>query len=220
MALEWDGVTRRETFHAWTLQVRDRLADAARDAHWDVVLPMLQKNPELVNACRPGGTSRYTPLHQAAYHGAPPEVVARLLVKGALRTLRDAKGERAVDIARRRGHDLLVPALEPPQKAPVPPAKLEAMQARFHEVIRGRAAEQVDHASLRLPELDPLTELTLGSAFWFAVPGMYGGFKYWLEAAGENPRLVSESWCRVMGGSGQRHVVRPDGSELVASGFV
>ena len=53
-----------------------------------------------------------------------------------------------------------------------------------------------------------------------AVPGMTGGFHYWLEIADGSPRLLTESWCRVVGGSGQRHAVTAAGFELVAAGFV
>ena len=55
---------------------------------------------------------------------------------------------------------------------------------------------------------------------WFTVPGMYGGFSYWLETDGVEPRLIAESWCRVVGGSGQRHEVTPSGSQLLEEGFV
>ena len=49
---------------------------------------------------------------------------------------------------------------------------------------------------------------------------MYGGFVYWLEQAGDDARLVTESWCRVAGGSGQRHAVTAASQQLVAEGFV
>ena len=55
---------------------------------------------------------------------------------------------------------------------------------------------------------------------WFQVPGMYGGFNYWLETTRVGVKLVSESWCRVAGGSGQRHEVTSAGSQLVEEGFV
>ncbi len=55
---------------------------------------------------------------------------------------------------------------------------------------------------------------------WFAVPGMYGGFCYELEHAGADPVLISSSWCRVVGGLGQRHEIRCGGSRLVEEGFV
>jgi hypothetical protein len=72
---------------------------------------------------------------------------------------------------------------------------------------------------LRLPELEPLLELDR-PAMWFPVPGMYGGFSYELSAISGGPVLISESWCRVVGGSGQRHLVSPHGSLLLEEGFV
>ena len=93
------------------------------------------------------------------------------------------------------------------------------MQEYFHDVIRGRADELVREHRLRLPELEPLLEIRQAPV-WFAVPGLYGGFSYQLEADGEQSRLILESWCRVCGGSGQRHVVSAAGSTLVDEGFV
>jgi hypothetical protein len=49
---------------------------------------------------------------------------------------------------------------------------------------------------------------------------MYGGFYYRLDAAGVDAKLISESWSRVVGGSGQRHEVTSEGSRLVDEGFV
>ena len=92
-------------------------------------------------------------------------------------------------------------------------------QAHFHTVIRGRAERLVEEHGLRLPELEPLLELDTAE-MWFAVPGMYGGFRYRLEAAGVRLKLLSDSWCRVVEGSGQRHEITPGGSQLVDEGFV
>jgi hypothetical protein len=71
---------------------------------------------------------------------------------------------------------------------------------------------------LRLPVLEPMLETR--ASFWFPVPGLYGGFSYFLEGEGENINLFSSSWCRVVGGSGQRHEVTVSGSRLVEEGFV
>lgn len=49
---------------------------------------------------------------------------------------------------------------------------------------------------------------------------MYGGFSYWLEGEGEQAKLITESWCRVVGGSGQRHEITAAGSRLLEEGFV
>ena len=65
---------------------------------------------------------------------------------------------------------------------------------------------------------EPLREVE-SVRIWFAVPGMYGGFAYELRAEGE-PHLLVESWSRVVGGSGQRHVIGAGGTRLVAEGFV
>jgi len=217
---DWDGATLRSTCNDWVLVARDRLADAARDGLWTQVFDVLQEHPQFANTSRPGGASLFTPLHQAAHHGASADVIEGLLRVRAWRTARNARGERPVDTARRKGNTSSVALLEPEAVAPIPITALAGVQAHFHDVIRGRAAEQVREHQLRLPELEPMTEFPLRQRFWFAVPGMYGGFVYWLEQAGDDARLVTESWCRVAGGSGQRHAVTATGQEMVAEGFV
>src|SRR6266699_2274427 len=101
----------------------------------------------------------------------------------------------------------------------IPEETLRAIERPFHEVIRERAAELVDRHGLPLPELAPLLESGQPKA-WFPVPGMYGGFSYWLEGDCEQARLVTESWSRVVDGSGQRHEVTAAGFKLLAEGFV
>ena len=93
------------------------------------------------------------------------------------------------------------------------------LQSHFHAVIRGRIDRQLPDQGLRLPELEVLLELERPH-MWFPVPGMDGGFSYWLEPAGVDARLVSESWSRMVGGSGQRHEITSAGSRLVEEGFV
>ena len=61
-----------------------------------------------------------------------------------------------------------------------------------------------------------MTELPAGSHVWFPVPGMYGGFRILLDG----DALTVESWNRVVGGSGQRHRITADGTELTEAGFV
>ncbi len=55
---------------------------------------------------------------------------------------------------------------------------------------------------------------------WFAVPGMNGEFSYWLEVERAQVQLVTKTWSRVFGGSGERHVVTTAGARLVDEGFV
>jgi hypothetical protein len=168
---------------------------------------------------RPGGHSRYTVLHQAAHGGAPVAVVEQLLALGAWRTIRTARGERPVDIAERRGHVPLVPLLTPALHTTIAAETLAAMQRHFHDVIRGRAGDLVAEHALRLPELEALLEI-MPPKLWFPVPGMYGGFGFWLDTLVEEPVVLAESWSRVVGGSGERHIISPHGSLLLAAGFV
>ena len=98
------------------IKTRRQLADAAKAYQWDKVLEILSQHPHLVNSTRPGGTSLYTPLHQAANGSAPASVVERLLAFGASTTAATAKGERAIDIAKAKAHHLsklLQPGAEP-----------------------------------------------------------------------------------------------------------
>ena len=95
---------------------------------------------------------------------------------------------------------------------------LLAIQRHLHAVIRERAAAyELDLADLPLPELEPLLQKRQPEV-WFPVPGMYGGFSFWLSADGVAATLTVESWCRVVGGSGQRHEITAAGATLVAEG--
>jgi hypothetical protein len=55
---------------------------------------------------------------------------------------------------------------------------------------------------------------------WLSLPGTYGGFSDCLDTDGVEATLVSESRCRVVGGSGQRHEITSEGSRLAGDGFV
>lgn len=220
LTIVWDGIIGADAFGDALADTRHALADAGRNGDWATVLEIVARQASLVNATRPGGTSLYAPLHQAAYGGAPPDVVAGLLRAGAWRMLRNAQRERPVDIALTRGHRSLVEWLTPQPVRFVPDDTLSNIQRHFHQMIVGRIAHlRVD--VLRLPELEPLLELDAQAGpVWFAVPGMYGGFRYALRAEGEAAMLVSTSWCRVAAGSGQRHEITADGCTLVDEGFV
>ena len=58
---------------------------------------------------------------------------------------------------------------------------LLAIQRHFHAVIRERAGRLIDEHRVELPDLRPLLASDGTEPVWFPVPGMYGGFKYWLE---------------------------------------
>jgi hypothetical protein len=215
----WDVITGTETLSEVELELRQSVANCAKNYDWSRLLVLLTQHPELVNTVRPGGKSWFAPIHQAAHGGASPEVVRALLDLGAWRTLKNAAGDRAVDIARAKSHAKLLAILDPVFMQSVPQPILEGIQAHFHELIRQRAGELVREHMLRLPVLEPILEFP-PRKFWFAIPGMYGGFAYWLVEGRTSTVLVSESWCRIAGGSGQRHEINAHGCRLVDRGFV
>jgi hypothetical protein len=74
------------------------IAELAFIGNWSTLLPLLRRSPHLVNAAsEPKG---YTPLHQAAWHGADLAVVGELLALGADRSVKTHnKHQTAQDIA-------------------------------------------------------------------------------------------------------------------------
>ncbi|WP_446212932.1 hypothetical protein [Micromonospora sp. IBSANI012] len=221
MTHRWDGITRSTSLSAWAVKARHELADRARAYDWDGVSAVLAepRNADWINAARLDGTSWYAPLHQAANAGAPVEVVRRLVELGAWRALRTADRERPLDIAVRLGHEHLRQVLTPPRLIDVPDHELRAVQEHFHGLIRARVGDLVDEHRLRLPELEVLLETPRGGAL-FSVPGMYGGFNFTLAVEDDRAKLTTESWMRVVGGSGQRHEITANEVILVEEGFV
>ena len=205
-------------------KTRQDLADAAWRGDWPTVFDLVAHyfGPNLyephVNCVRIGGTSWYTPLHQAAWHGAAEEVVRRLVRLGAWRTLRNARGERPLDIARRRNHRHLLKCLVPDCKRDVSEEVLLGIQRQFHALIRRLCGKFVDEHKLRLPELDPLLELD-DPKMYFRVWGTGYLFGYRLEADGAQTKLISESNNRFVEASELRHEITSTTSKLVASGF-
>jgi hypothetical protein len=68
---------------------------------------------------------------------------------------------------------------------------------------------------LRYPPVEILHEVP-GHHVWFPVPGMYGGFDITLR----HDYLDVRSWCRVVAGSTQVHLITSAGAILVDEGFV
>ena len=125
--LSWDDVfvyQRSEAVESeedWIGRARRGVIDSAKSANWSNMLQILNHSPfleevseitpkgykrchRLINCTRVGGKAWYTPLHHAAWNGAPKPVVQELLDLGAWRSLRNSRGERPLDVAVRRGH--------------------------------------------------------------------------------------------------------------------
>lgn len=212
---DWPGVTDPGVLEDAVVDGSHRLADAARGGAWDTVLQLVGSSPWLgPNQWRIGGTSWFAPLHQAAWLGAPVEVVERLLAHGAWRSLRTADGDRPVDLARRRGHGHLVDALATPDVTDAGRRRYDAWD-RHLDALVGERTSSLDPVAYRPVATEVLGEERL-QTLWFPFPGMYGGF----SSSVHRNRLVVESWCRVVGGSGQAHVITEGGCVLVEEGFV
>jgi hypothetical protein len=104
----------------------------------------------------------------------------------------------------------------------IPLATLGAIERRFHELIKERAGNLIQANKLALPRLSKFSREKQQSdgRVWFPIPGMYGGFAYELVGTGSAAKLVTESWSRVVGGSGQRHEITEKGTILIEEGFV
>jgi hypothetical protein len=77
--------------------MQDELGRLSYDGRWKDVLALLAQQPDLVDALSSG--KGYTPLHQAAWHGADATVIGALLAFGADRRLLTKEGKTAHDIA-------------------------------------------------------------------------------------------------------------------------
>jgi hypothetical protein len=120
-ARPWQGVMKTSMLADASVQVGHRLADAAKTGNWPAVMKVLdhEGNWLAINQWRPGGAAWFTVLYQAAWHGAPTEVVAELLENGPLRSLRDSKGRRAFDVAAEHNQKRELLELLQPPRAPL-----------------------------------------------------------------------------------------------------
>ena len=215
MSAEWPGILDPEVMNESIVEASHRLADAGKTGRWDVVIDLLESGQaQDANQWRFGGTSWFTPLHQAAWLGAPVEVAERLVRLGAWRSLRTADGARAVDLARTRGHRHLREILAVPELTEREQQKFAAWDQHLAALIAERTRSLDPVRSRPVPtEVIALDRL---ESPWFPYPGMYGGFRMSIQ----EDRLVVASWSRVVDGSGQRHVITESGCELVEEGFV
>ena len=233
----WRGIVDPELLFDDVVSASHQLADAAKIGNWSTVFDLLDDPEQLVdiNSWRPGGAAWFTVLHQAAWHGAPNEVAAELIRRGALTSLTDAWGRTAYDVryerdlranrpkdvaAQQRKSLVLRTRYLKPQPSPLAPRVIGALNWHLGDVIdsriRGVLYEGRDpRRGLRYPPVGILHEVP-GQRLWFPVPGMYGGFDIRLA----EDFLDVKSWCRIVGGSGQAHLITTGGAILSKEGFV
>lgn len=213
--MTWNGALDPETWKPAFVDDSHALADAARAGDWDAVFALLDAaRSATANTWRIGGTSGFTPLHQAAWHGASTGVVERLVALGGWRSLPDAEGALPADIAEARGHGHLRDALAVPGITAPARRRWDAWNTHVDALVRERTRTLGEVAYRPVPtEIIELENIELLS---FPFPGMYGGFSMSVHRG----RLHVESWSRVVGGSGQAHVITESGCVLVEDGFV
>jgi hypothetical protein len=224
VSVSWPGVLEPGLLKDEVVARNHRLADAAKAGRWDDVFEVLDLAWVSVNQWRVGGDSWFAPIHQAAWHGADPAVVETLISRGALRSLRARDGRTPYDVALAREHGHLSDLLRPFSYG-LESDRIAALDRALASVIDGRLklpggiAESYGKPlseCLRYPPVEVLPECP-DERIWFAVPGMYGGFSIALM---KGNYLYVESWIRVVGDSGQAHVVTHEGVTLVDEGFV
>lgn len=215
MTSEWQGVLDPDVLNGDLVDHAARLADAAKAGCWGTVLGLVEHGTwSAVNQWRITGRSWFTPLHQAAWLGAPVGVAERLLLAGAWRSLRTAEGGRPLDIARQRGHHHLLEALAVRDLGAADQRRVTAWDSHLADLIAERTRPL---APVRFrPVPTELLVVERMESLWVPYPGMYGGFSLSVH----RDRLVVESWSRVAGGSGQAHVITESGCVLVEEGFV
>lgn len=216
---QWNGALTIAGMNGKLVSEWERVSGAVKEGNMSVVMSLLHENPDLVNAVYRKGRSWFTLLHWAAAIDAPKEFVGDLIDLGAFRTVRDSSGQRPADVAARRGLVILYDILEPKVIEHGEEERLALIQELFHGLVRAAMVAYKVRKPLRLPQLSVLTELP-SSALWFPIPGMAGGFHFWLEHNTNGSALIAESWCRICGGSGMRHRITPFEILLQEEGFV
>jgi len=211
----WPGGLAVSRMPTATVAAGHLLADAAKKGDWETVTKLLDAEKALVpHQWRPGGKAWFTVLHQAAWHGAPPEIAETLIKRGALRTLRDAKGRTAFDVAAEHDQSYDLRKMLKPPSSPLAPHRIDQLNAHLIDLIDSRirrlAGSSKPHCALRYPSVEILHELPQWSV-WFPILAMHGGFHIELRYQ----YLEVFSWNLEPNGLRQMHVITHEGAVLV-----
>lgn len=197
-----------------------KVAELGQKKEWTKLLETIDGDPQLINSCalveKNTAHTLNTPLHHAALGSAPKEVFEQLLETGSAKCLKNLAGETAYDIAAKSqlSQDILK-LIEVPKEIKQKEAIIVKLEEGLHKVILGRVENLIKENGQALPQVAYLFEK---GEFYYAVPGMYGGFRVTKNG---DKGIVSSSWIRVCGGSGQEHEIDNDGNtKLVNEGFV
>lgn len=222
----WPGVMHKSLLVKFQFQAGVYLADMAKRGNWQKVLHELDPDNHLVDVkqWRPGGKSWLTVLHQAAWNGAPLDVVSLLIDRGALRSQPDAQGRTAYDIAAQHDQSADLLELLTPPPAPLDRARVDALNANLaatiddliQQLFRGEDLRKL----FRYPPVEVLHEVP-GQELWLPVPYLWGGFRVSLQPN----HLELLGGYREQSPSGDVHVatagyvITDDGSAQVYEGY-
>lgn len=197
-----------------------KIAELGQNKEWTELLETIDGDPERINSCalveKDTPHTLNTPLHHAALGSAPKEVFEQLLEMGSAKCLKNLAGETAYNIAAKSqlSQDILK-LIEVPTEIKQKEAIIAKLEEGLHKVILGRVEDLIKKNEQALPQVAYLFEK---GEFYYAVPGMYGGFSV---SKNGDKGIVASSWIRVCGGSGQEHEIDNDGNtKLVNEGFV
>ena len=112
-----------------------------------------------------------------------------LIDRGAWRSVRDADGNRPVDVYSARGHTTHSAVLEPKPVRRLGETTVSTLERRLHLLLDAELLRWHEYP-LRYPQLEVLTEVDSGE-LWFLVPGRSGGYKITLD--GESLLVDSSS---------------------------
>lgn len=218
--MDYPLVVYTSVLRAEAVARHETVADYGSKHKWTELIEFLNDSKDLVNSCRlpvdeTTAVDLCTPLHHAAKGKAEKKFFKELMKLGASKTLKNAEGNTAYDIAKQNGLSAdILELIEIPKKIREKNAEIEKMEGGLHKTILGRVEDLIKKNGQQLPQLGYLYEY---GDFYYPVPGMYGGFSISKHENG----VQAESWCRVAGGSGQRHEIDREGNvELVDEGFV
>lgn len=219
----WTGSVHADYMGMGFYQMQVELSQLAHDGQWDQLISRVYSCGciESPNSINPDEDSWNTLIHKAVEAGVKAVIVQMLIDAGGWRTIRNAQGERPIDIARRLGHEHLYQVLEPVIRHPCEDADLMAIQERFHALIQKTADDlELDlQGWFRFPSLSILQELK-DPTMNVAVSGMYGGFDYRLEFREGSPVLVTEYESRICSGSEELYEITPDSCNRVEGEFL
>lgn len=197
----WNGIFDSSLRWEEDIEILNALADTARNGDWTSLIDLLLRQLRLCpNDWCPDDPSFDTIMHRAARWGAPVDVIEQLIKLGGWRNIKNAQGERPIDIARRLHHDHLLSVLEPELVFDIPVETISALQSHFHNLIKKVIVDDGIDDEVKLVQVMPDLNVLLEQKdlkMWFEIHKMYGGFRYCLDPAKEKICLRVTCWSRV-----------------------